>query len=147
MKIQRLLIVLTLVNTVLLAFSLAQSHTVAAQDVAPVLRGRALQIVDDRGRVRASIQVLPATTQKDSSLSYETVLLAADHRERASISENWRVGGERRVSPCWPLGHPEYVRTARGDGKGQLADIEKRGRQRADLQTVVLLEPASDVAV
>jgi hypothetical protein len=28
--------------------------------VAPVLRGRALEIVDDQGRVRASITVLPA---------------------------------------------------------------------------------------
>jgi hypothetical protein len=60
MNIQRLLIVLTVVNMALLAFSLAQSRTVAAQDVAPVLRGRALQIVDDHGRVRASIAVLPA---------------------------------------------------------------------------------------
>jgi hypothetical protein len=75
MKTQRLLIVLTVLNTVLLAFFLAQSHTAAAQDVAPVLRGRALQIVDDHGRVRASIQVLPASPQKDGSLSYETVLL------------------------------------------------------------------------
>ncbi len=75
MKIHRLLIALTVVNIVMLAFSLAQSHTVAAQGVAPVLRGRALQIVDDRGRVRASIQVLPARTQNDGSLSYETVLL------------------------------------------------------------------------
>jgi hypothetical protein len=75
MKIQRLLIALTVVNIVLLAFSLAQSRTVAAQGVAPVLRGRALEIVDDRGRVRASIQVLPARAQKDGSLSYETVLL------------------------------------------------------------------------
>src|SRR5438094_9204657 len=31
-----------------------------AAEVAPVLRGRALQIVDDGGRVRASISVLPA---------------------------------------------------------------------------------------
>jgi hypothetical protein len=75
MKIHRFLIALTVVNIVLLAISLAQSHTVAAQGVAPVLRGRALQIVDDRGRVRASIQVLPARTQKDGSPSYETVLL------------------------------------------------------------------------
>jgi len=75
MKIQRLLMALTVINIMLLAFSLAQSRTVAAPGVAPVLRGSALQIVDDRGRVRASIQVLPATTQKDGSLSYETVLL------------------------------------------------------------------------
>jgi hypothetical protein len=32
----------------------------AAQTIAPVLRGRALEIVDDQGRVRAEIKVLPA---------------------------------------------------------------------------------------
>jgi hypothetical protein len=52
MKIQHLLIALTVVNIVLLAFSLAQSRTVAAQGVTPELRGRALEIVDDHGRVR-----------------------------------------------------------------------------------------------
>ena len=75
MKIQRLLIALTVVNIVLMVFSLAQSRTVAAHGVAPVLRGRALEIVDDHGRVRASIQVLPASRQKDGELSFETVLL------------------------------------------------------------------------
>jgi len=75
MRLQRLLVALTVVNVVLLTFSWAQPRTVAAQGVAPVLRGRALEIVDDRGRVRASIQVLPAREQKDGSLSYETVLL------------------------------------------------------------------------
>ena len=75
MKRQRLLFALTVVNIVLLTFSWAQSRTVAAQGVASVLRGRALEIVDDRGRVRASIQVLPARAQEDGRLSYETVLL------------------------------------------------------------------------
>jgi hypothetical protein len=75
MKIQRLLIALTIVNMVLLVLSLVQSRTVAAQGVAPVLRGRALEIVDDHGRVRASIQVLPASTQRNGELSFETVLL------------------------------------------------------------------------
>ena len=75
MKVQRLLIVLTLVNLVLLLFMLAQMRPAAAQGVAPVLRGRALEIVDERGRVRASIQVLPASTQASGELSAETVLL------------------------------------------------------------------------
>ena len=75
MKMQRLLVVLTLVNLVLLALSLAQMRPAAAQDVAPVLRGRGLQIVDERGQIRASIAVLPATTQADGSVSHETVLL------------------------------------------------------------------------
>jgi hypothetical protein len=59
----------------LLVSSLLQSRTVAAEAVAPVLRGRALQIVDDQGRVRASIQVLPASTRQNGELSVETVLL------------------------------------------------------------------------
>ena len=39
MKIQRLLIVLTVVNFVLLVFSLAQPRAVVAQGVAPVWSG------------------------------------------------------------------------------------------------------------
>ncbi len=76
MKIQPLLVALTLVNLVLLTLALAQMRpAVAAEDVAPVLRGRALEIVDDRGKVRASINVLPASTQKDGERYAETVLL------------------------------------------------------------------------
>src|SRR3989449_11613264 len=52
---------------------------VAASEVAPVLRGHALAIVDDRGRVRASIAVLPADPafeMPDATTGYpETVLL------------------------------------------------------------------------
>src|SRR6266446_5140446 len=76
MKIQPVLILLTLVNMALLTFTLAQLRpAVAAEDVAPVLRGRALQIVDDRGNVRASINVYPASTQQNGESYPETVLL------------------------------------------------------------------------
>jgi len=79
MFFQRLGVVLTAVNLGLLMFvlaTLAQIHpTVAGQDVAPVLRGRALQIVDEQGRVRASLSVLPASMQKNGERSRETVLL------------------------------------------------------------------------
>jgi hypothetical protein len=60
MKTQQVLIALTIANAGMLLFSLVQPHRTAAQDVAPVLRGRALEIVDDHGRVRAEIKVLPA---------------------------------------------------------------------------------------
>jgi hypothetical protein len=59
-NVQRLTLILTAFNVTLLAFGLAQLHPAAAQDVVPVLRGHALEIVDDRGRVRAEIKVLPA---------------------------------------------------------------------------------------
>ncbi len=75
MKIQRLLIVLTLVNLALLIFTLPQIRPAVAEGVPPVLRGRALEIVDERGRVRASLNVLPAKTQPDGETYPETVLL------------------------------------------------------------------------
>lgn len=55
MKLQRLLFLLTALNGVLLVFLLAETQKASAQGVAPVLRGRALEIVDDAGTVRASI--------------------------------------------------------------------------------------------
>jgi hypothetical protein len=57
MNTQRIAIGLTVVNLVLATFLLAQTHRAGAQGEAPVLRGRALQIVDDRGNVRAEILV------------------------------------------------------------------------------------------
>ena len=75
MKIQRLLIALTLVNLALLIFTLAQIRPAVAEGVPPVLRGRALEIVDERGRVRASLNVLPAGTQPNGEAYAETVLL------------------------------------------------------------------------
>jgi hypothetical protein len=78
MKIQRLLVVLTVVNAAMLIFSLAQLRPVSAQGVAPVLRGHAFEIVDDHGRVRASITVFPADPKvkmPDGTTGYpETVL-------------------------------------------------------------------------
>jgi len=75
MKIQRLLVLLTLVNLVVLLFTLAALRPVVAQDVSPVLRGRALEIVDDQGRVRASLSVMPAGTSARGDRYPETVLL------------------------------------------------------------------------
>ena len=82
MKTQRLLIVLTLVNLGILMSLLIQNRPVEANNAAPILRGRGLEIVDGRGKVRASIQVVPAgpARKADGSLSeangkiYEAVL-------------------------------------------------------------------------
>jgi hypothetical protein len=59
MKTQ-LLLGLTVTNLVLLGFSLLHPNRVEADNIAPVLRGRALEIVDNSGQVRAEIKVLPA---------------------------------------------------------------------------------------
>jgi hypothetical protein len=74
MKAQRLALALTLINLALSVFLIAQNRSAEAQNVAPVLRGRALEIVDGEGRVRASITVEPPVTV-DSRAYPETVLL------------------------------------------------------------------------
>jgi hypothetical protein len=56
----RLTVVLTTCNLLILALGVGQWRPAEAQDVAPVLRTRALEIVDDQGRVRAELKVLPA---------------------------------------------------------------------------------------
>ena len=60
MKTQRIAIALTIINLGLMIFLLARASRVEADNVASVLRGRSLEIVDDQGRVRASIKLHPA---------------------------------------------------------------------------------------
>jgi hypothetical protein len=52
----------TTLNLVLMLCIVAQKNPADAQDVAPVLKGRALEIVDEQGRTRASIRVHGPTT-------------------------------------------------------------------------------------
>jgi len=76
MKSQRLLTVLTILNVALLLILVAQQVvSAAAQSITPVLRGRALEIIDEQGRVRASLNVLPASHSAVGASSAETVLL------------------------------------------------------------------------
>ena len=74
MAMQRSMAALTLVNLAVLAATLAM-RSAAAAGAPPVLRGRGLEIVDDQGRVRASITVLPAGTSTHGDRHAETVLL------------------------------------------------------------------------
>jgi hypothetical protein len=75
MKLQWSVLALTLVNLAVLALSFTARDPAAAQGKAPVLRGSGLEIVDDQGRVRASISVVPAGTSAGGERYPETVLL------------------------------------------------------------------------
>jgi hypothetical protein len=55
MKIQLLAIALTVINLVLLLFLLTQTGSPSMQRVAPILRAQAIELVDDRGQVRAQL--------------------------------------------------------------------------------------------
>jgi hypothetical protein len=78
MKTPQIAIGLTILNLAILAYVVFRPGTAASSDVAPMLRAKALEIVDDQGRVRAAIRVFPASNAKmpDGTTGYpETVLL------------------------------------------------------------------------
>jgi hypothetical protein len=59
MKTQRTAIILIIVNLALLGFQFARGAN-SSDPAAPVIRARAIELVDDAGRVRAELKVLPA---------------------------------------------------------------------------------------
>ena len=77
MKTHRFLVVLTVLNLILLSFLLLiRIPAASAYTGSEVIRGSALEIVDARGRVRASIKVQPAQTFEPTGRKYpETVVL------------------------------------------------------------------------
>ena len=92
MRIQRIAVVLTIVNLGLLIFLLAQTYRANAREVAPVLRGRALQIVDGEDRIRAEILVHGPETVNGKTYP-DTVLFRMATPQRAplmklTVSEN-----------------------------------------------------------
>lgn len=138
MKVLRFAIALTVINFGLLIFLVAQSRRVEAQNVAPVLRGRALEIVDDHGKVRASIQVLPAgpARRADGSLSEangktfpETVILRLiDPNGRPSV----KLGGSVQGSGLSLVGETDeaYVVLKAEGPESSLKMISKGGKQQ-----------------
>ena len=78
MRIQRIAIALTVINLLILITAMSRIGSAATTQTVPMLRGRGLEIVDDRGKVRAQIIVLPADTAAKTARRQnypETVLL------------------------------------------------------------------------
>jgi len=129
MKMQRVLTVLTVVNLGLLILALAQLQRAgAAQDIAPVLRGRALEIVDDQGRVRASIKLEPAGTANGQPYPETMILRLIDPRGRPGV----KLGASARGSGLGLAGDsdPTYI-TLKAEGTGTFLRLTNRdGRQQ-----------------
>ena len=78
MNAPRFLVSLTAINIGVLVLSVLNLVRPALADApvtVPVLRAHSLQIVDEQGRVRASLGVLPANTSASGEPTPETVLL------------------------------------------------------------------------
>jgi hypothetical protein len=85
--------VLTLLNLVLLVFQI--SRDADADDVSPILRAREIQLVDDQGRVRSELKVLPAGSA--NGVHYEETvifrLVTADGKPRVKLTTSTEGSG------------------------------------------------------
>ncbi len=102
MKMHRTLIVLTALNLLLLVFNTAQFGPLAAVGPHQVVRARALEIVDDAGRVRASISVMPPSTHQDGTQYPESVLfrlITERGRPSVKISASEQASGLSFAGP------------------------------------------------
>jgi hypothetical protein len=132
MKAVTALFALSAINLALLAFNLVEARQAHA-DTSGVLRGRGLQIVDDQGRVRASIAILPAdpnVRMPDGSRGYpETTLLRLiDQNGRPNVKVfasdqggGVGVGGER---------DPTYARLMASGPRAEVWLKDVQGRER-----------------
>lgn len=138
MKTQRITIGVTVFNLFILISVLFSAPSATTPGVTPVLRGRALEIVDDHGRVRAMIKGFPADSKvkgTDATTGYpETVLLRLISSKGApnvkiAATEDGSVvslGGERSPTDIQFLarGANTSIKLVNQDGRQQLLKPE-----------------------
>ena len=119
MKTQRTFVVLTIVNALLFLGTVAWRGISTAQETTPpMLRGRGLEIVDERGRVRASISVVPAGTSKAGDRYPETVLLrlvTEQGRPSVKLSSTEEASGMSLAGPTGTRGTWVILEARRGE--------------------------------
>ena len=134
-RLEPMLIALTLLNLGILGAVIAREQAVAAPSPASdgVLRGRALQIVDDQGKVRASITINPAVKQPDGSTYPETVLLrliTSEGRPVVKIASS-EDGAGMALSAAEG---PAYVQILARRGDPKLVVVDGAGKETSKQQ-------------
>lgn len=131
MNTQRFGIVITVVNLFLLALLISQVNRPAIASEG-MLRGRGLEIVDAKGRVRASISVMPEEKSANGSTVPETVLLRLiTDRGRPAVKISTSEGGGSGMSLAGPTGtHQTYVSIGAKDTSTTLKLKNEDGKER-----------------
>jgi hypothetical protein len=136
MKNGRTLTILTLINLgILSVLLLNQTRTVQANDNSSVLRGRGLEIVDAQGKVRASIQLVPAgparkadgSVVNEGNIYPETMLfrlIRPDGRPSVKISTSEQGSGLTLGGGT----DPTYIVLSADGGDPSLALTNKDGK-------------------
>ena len=128
MTTQRLLIALTFVNLALLMLLLARAGTPDAHGAELVLRGRALEIVDDQGRVRASIKIQPGGTMSGQPYPETVILRLIDPNGRPSV----KLAGSEQGAGLSLVGEGDstYVVLKAEEGSTSLKLTNKAGQEQ-----------------
>jgi len=133
MTTQRLAIVLTIINLGILAFNSTHLPAATADGVVPVLRTQALEIVDQHGKVRASMKIYPAdpaVKNPDGTTGYpETVMLrliSSEGRPNVKLAATedgsaLLLGGQS---------NPAYVQVLARGASTSLKLVNKDGREQ-----------------
>ena len=131
MNTQRFGIVLTVVNLFLLVLLMSQVDRPAIASEG-MLRGRGLEIVDAKGRVRASISVMPEEKTVSGSTLPETVLLRLiTDRGRPAVKISTSEAGGSGMALAGPTGtHQTYVSIGAKDTSTTLKLKNEDGKER-----------------
>jgi hypothetical protein len=123
-RIQRVLMALTLINLVVLTFFLTQTKA-ESNNTAPVLRGRALEIVDENGNVRAAIQLVPART--DGTFPETVILRLIDAKGKPLV----KIGGSTQGSALSLVGDNDgtYL-VLKAEADTSLRMLNKNGKEQ-----------------
>ncbi len=136
MRTNKIPVVLTIINLGILLLVVTRIQPVQANSDLPILRGRGLEIVDAQGRVRASIQVVPAgparradgsLTEKNGKIYPESVLLRLvrpDGRPSVKIETSEQRSGLSLGGGT----DPSYIVLNAKDAETSLGLTDKDGR-------------------
>ena len=131
MKTQKFLLGLTVINLGLLLVQLINVRPGIAAEIPSVIRARSLEIVDDHGRVRASITVFPENPKSiwKGKPYPETVLLrltTADGRPNVKLGAN-KTGGGLVIGG---EADPTYAQVLAEGGESTLKLVDKNKVER-----------------
>ena len=116
---------LTLVNFVVLTVFLTQTKAAESTNTPPVLRGRALEIVDEYGNVRAAIQLVPG--RSDGSFPETVILRLIDAKGKPLV----KIGGSTQGSALSLVGDNDgtYV-VLKAEADTSLKMLNKNGKEQ-----------------
>ena len=133
MKTQRFAIGLTVLNLIILMSALFRANSATTPEPPPVLRVRGLELVDDQGRVRAMLKVLPAdpnVKMPDGTVGFpETVLFRLINSKGAP---NVKIGATEDGAGISLVGDPQpaYVQILTRGTNISLTLLNKEGQKQ-----------------